>query len=140
MAEAMRCLIASKDFIGANDVFVRLLSCGAIPSAEVSYYSQLLASRAALQSLIETVDAITKLERIGLYCVSDLNAVTILIKEMRPDLPISILSDGAINKLKNEDTMLILAGSDQERKKLIEAGFRSGLVIVEQELVPLFMP
>lgn len=139
LSVALRQLIGKKDFISANDVFIRLLSCRTLPEAETSHYGQFLAPRAAVQSMIETFEAITRLECIGLYHVSDSDAVTTLFKEIRPDLPIRVLSDGAINKIKNKDTVLILAGSDLERKKLIEAGFGNGLVIVEQELVSQFM-
>jgi glycosyltransferase involved in cell wall biosynthesis len=139
---ALRHLIVNKDFIGANDVFFRLLSCGAIPSAEVSNYSQFLAPKAAVQSVIETFEAITGLDCIGLYRVGDSNAVTVSIKELRQDLPVNQLSDDTINKItgKDKDKMLVLVGSDTEREKLIKADFRNGLVIVEGEVLSQFMP
>lgn len=137
---AMGLLVGEKDFIGASELFLRLLSHGVVGDDKISDYRQFRAPRAAAQSLIEIFDAMTGLERIGLYRASDSKAVTALFKEIRPNLPIRVLSDGAISKIKDKDTILILVGGDPEREKLIEAGFRSGLVIVERELVSQFMP
>lgn len=132
-------LIRSKDFIGANDVFVRLLSCGVFPSAEVSKYSQFLAPRAAVQSLIETFEAMTGLECIGVYRVGDFKAVERLLKEIRGEVAVRQLLDDGPYEFKDKDRILVLVGSNTEKEKLLNAGYQDGLVIVEQELVSQFM-
>jgi glycosyltransferase involved in cell wall biosynthesis len=140
MSVALRHLIAHKDFIGANDVFVRLLSCGAIPSVEVSNYSEILTLRAAAQSLIEAFEAMTWLECIGLYRVNDSKALEALFNEIRSGLPVRQLTDEGIYDLKDKDKMLVLVGSNTEKDNLLKAGYQDGLVIVEQELVSQFIP
>ena len=140
LSEAMRCLIAARDFISANELFLRLLSHGDIPENESAYYRQLIAPRAAAQSLIETVEAMTGLECIALYRVSDASAVETLLKEIRAGLPVRQLSDEGMHDLKDKDRMLVLVGNNEEREELLKAGYQNGLVVVEQELVSQFMP
>jgi glycosyltransferase involved in cell wall biosynthesis len=135
---ALRHLSYRKDFISANEVFFRLLSCGAIPDAEVSGYSQFLAPRAAAQSLIETFEAITRLDHICLYHVHDPTETEKLLKELREDLPVEVLTDGAMRKMADKEKALVLAGGEAERQKLLKAGVPDGLVIVEGELVSQF--
>jgi glycosyltransferase involved in cell wall biosynthesis len=131
-------MLNRKDFIGANEVFARLLLCGTLPEAEVSRYSRLLPPRAAAQSLIETFAAMTGLKRIDLYRVSDLTGTIKLLKELREDLPVKALTDDAIRKSEDKEKALVLAGGEAERQKLLKAGFPDGLVIVEGELVSQF--
>jgi glycosyltransferase involved in cell wall biosynthesis len=138
-AIALRHLAAEKDFISANELLWRLLMYGTISASDGEGYRRFLPPRAAAQSLIETFDAIASVESIGLYSVSDHKIVLSLLKGIREDLPVEVLSDDAISRMKNKDGVLVLVGNNAAREKLLQAGFKSGLVIVESNLVSQFV-
>lgn len=136
---ALRLLVAEKkDFISAHELFLRLLAGGGIPENEAADFRLFLTQRAAAQSLVETFDAVSGLECIVLYRVSDSSVVEALLKEVRDGLPVRQLSDGEMYGLQDKGRRLVLVGNNMERERLLKAGYPGGLVVVEHDLVSQF--
>ncbi|RDI54844.1 hypothetical protein DES45_11120 [Microvirga subterranea] len=134
MQVALRLLIRDRDFIAANDVLIRLLVADALPPDQAQDLRSFLAGRAALQCFLQTYNATTQLQRIGLYAMDDAVIIQKLLHEMQSDLEIAIFSEDSIEQ-EDKARMLIMTNSHEKRDLLLQAGFWPGLVLVECDLM-----
>lgn len=139
MQVALRLLVETREFSSAFDVFVRLLANHALSHEEADSYRQLLVGRAAVQAVVATLQAMTNMEVLGLYQVESPDAVKMLIAESNSDIRVETLPAIDSSSVAGNDRMLVLAGHDQARQQLVNAGFHPGFIIVEHELVRQFM-
>jgi hypothetical protein len=137
MQVAMRLLISAGDYIAAQTVMVRLLATGGLTEAETEHTRSSLAVRAGVQSFLQAFDATTSLNRIGLCNVSNAEVFKRFVRNARPNLEIVDLDEGAADT-PDKHRMLVLAGGNDARNRLIELGFHPGLVKGEAETIWLF--
>lgn len=135
MLVALRLLINSKDFISANELLIRLLANRAIAEHEIASYQEFLLGRAAVQTIIEAMDAMTGFHTLALFDVASTEAVQVLASEIRPGLQVKQLTAADIESNQVTDAMLILTGSQDGKQRLVNAGVQPGAVIIENEVL-----
>ena len=135
MKVALRMLNERREYVSAQDLFVRLLANGALTDQERAAYAGQLTNRAALDVFVETFRAMTLVDCIGLFGNESAAAVRGLLQEIDADLPIDDLQESKLSGIANKESYLILCGNGACRDVLLEAGFPPGQVWAEADLL-----
>ena len=138
MKVALKLLLAKQDYLGAFDTLVRLLPWNYLREEESGRYRKLLPLRAAAQAIVATFDAVTTLRQVGLYRIADSEKLVSLLKQVRKNLPIVSLPDGNPGAATDKDRILVVTRNATDREDLVQAGFGTGLIVVETELLSQF--
>jgi glycosyltransferase involved in cell wall biosynthesis len=137
MKVALRLLMAKADYLAAYDTLVRLRAWNYIKSEDLQRYRSVLPVRAAAAAIVHTVDAITTVEALALYAVSQSEKLIELVRRLKPELTFVELRTSELQGA-DKNGVLVIAGDEQAREALLDAGFEPGLVIVARELVDQF--
>lgn len=136
MRVALNVLVDSRQFTAAYDLYSRLRLWGALPQDKTGPFGQQLLLHASIQSFTELADAMTSVNAIGLYQVSDVNLIRLLITHSQCQLPVT---DVSLEAVFPAGEMLILAGAIAAKQMLVEHGYHDGLIVVESELAALYL-
>lgn len=135
----VRLLTSIKNYRGAYEFMVRQQANGQCDEAQAAEMRTFLMERASVQGLLETFEAISVLEEVGLFGIANPLQTMALIREQRPNLQVKQLTADDLGQVNHPERMLVLMGSGGDRDKLIGAGFLPGLVIDESDLNRLFL-
>lgn len=139
LAHGIRLLIGTKNYRGAYEFMVRQQANGQCDEAKAAEMRAFLMERASMQALIETFEAISILEEIAFFGVSNPEHLRGLVREQRPALEVRILTDDSLCGQNHPERILVLAGDGASRERLLAAGFLPGLVMEETDLNRLFV-
>ena len=139
LGHGVRLLVGTKNYRGAYEFMVRQQANGLCDEAKAAEMRAFLMERASMQALVETYEAISVLDEIAFFGVSNPDHLLNLIREQRPNMEIRILTSDALSAIERREQILALAGDEDWRKQLLAAGFLPGLVINEADLNRLFL-
>jgi hypothetical protein len=138
LANGVRLLTLIKNYRGAYEFMVRQQANGVCTEAQAAEKREFLMERASIQALIETFEAVTVVDQIVLYGLADPDRVLELAREQRPSLLLRVLTANELDKIEQPDRKMALIVREEDRERLVEAGFLPGLVIKESDLHRLF--
>jgi hypothetical protein len=138
MKVALRLLMHSKEFLRAHEVYARLIANSALTADEIGSYRGSLPSRAALQALAETFHSITRVRSLVIFQTADPAAIQQLMAEVDNSVPIGNFDDTPPEEIADKECYFVLCGNENQRTRLVDAGFPPGQVWAEGELLRQF--
>jgi glycosyltransferase involved in cell wall biosynthesis len=139
MRVALRLLIQFRGYLSAYEVLVRLQANARVSEAALAEYRGFLIGRAALDAFIRTFHAVTGARVLGLFRVDAPQNVGALIDEIEPNIPVEVLDHVDVSPIVDKDRYFVLCGGAHHRQALIDAGFPSGQVWSEADLIREFL-
>lgn len=139
LAHGVRLLVGTRNYRGAYEFMVRQQANGQCDEAKAAEMRTFLMERASVQALVETFEAISILEEIAFFGVSNPDHLRNLVREQRPKLEVRILTRDSLKSVEHPERILVLTGGEGGREPLLAAGFLPGLVIDEPDLNRLFV-
>jgi len=139
LANGVRLLTLIKNYRGAYEFMVRQQANGVCDEAQAAEKRDFLMERAGIQAFIETFEAVTVLDEIVLFGIANPDRILELAREQRPTLPIRVLNSGDLAELRSPDRVMALIEAEDDRGRLIAAGFLPGMVMSQADLNRLFL-
>lgn len=135
---AIRFLKQGRNFTAAAQYLSRLQVAGAITEEQLAAERQQLAGPMLGQSIVELYCGISMLSELVLCDVEGAQSSVDLLRVLKPDLPVRLASLESMLAGELPGSALVLTSYAAQRERLIEAGYPSGLVVSEQELLSVF--
>jgi glycosyltransferase involved in cell wall biosynthesis len=135
---AIRFLKKARNFTAAAQYLSRLQAAGAISDEQLALERQQLAGPMLGQTIVELCTGISMVSEIVLCDVEGAQSSVDLLRTLKPQLPVRLASMAALLADVLPGSALVLTSYAEQRERLIEAGYPSGLVVSEQELLSVF--
>jgi len=135
---AIRFLKTARNFTAATQYLSRLQVAGAMTEAQLASERQQLAGPMLGQTIVELCTGISMLSEIVLCDVEGAQSSVELLRVLKPELRVRLASVASLLADAVTESALILTSYAEQRDRLIEAGYPSGLIVSEQELLSVF--
>ena len=135
---AIRFLKQAHNFTAAAQYLSRLQVAGAITEEQLAAERQQLAGPMLGQTVVELCTGISMLNEIILCDVEGAQSSVDLLRALKPDLRVRLASIESLLAEALPGSALVLTSYAAQRERLIEAGYPSGLVVSEQDLLSVF--
>lgn len=135
---AIRFLKQARNFTAAAQYLTRLQVAGAITVEQLASERQQLAGPMLGQTLVELCTGISMLSEIVLCDVEGAQSSVDLLRTLKPELRVRLTSLDSLLADSLPSSALVVTSYAVQRDRLIEAGYPSGLVVSEQELLSVF--
>jgi glycosyltransferase involved in cell wall biosynthesis len=135
---AIRFLKQARNFTAAAQYLSRLQVAGAISDDLLAAERQQLAGPMLGQTIIELCSGISLLSEVVLCDVEGAQSSIDMLRALKPELSVHVASLESLLVDGLPAAALVLTSYPAQRERLIEAGYPSGLVVSEQELLSVF--
>ena len=134
LVNATNVLIGWREYRGAYEFLLRQMVRGWFAGSQTEYFRSNLIPGAAAQAAIEMFEGMSVVDRFALFAIPDLEQTLGLLEQLRPGFAVEILDAAGIEEPADRGRTFVLAGDEDARVALIEAGFEPGLVVSQADL------
>lgn len=135
---AIRFLKQARNFTAAAQYLSRLQAAGAITEQSLASERQQLVAPMLGQTVVELYTGISMVNELVLCDVEGAQSTVDLLQILKPELRVRLASLESLLADAVTNSSLVLTSYAAQRDRLIEAGYPSGLVVSEQELLSVF--
>jgi len=135
---AIRFLRQARNFTAVAQYLSRLQVAGAITEEQLALERQQLAGPMLGQTVVELCTGISMLSEIVLCEVEGAQSSIDLLQALKPELKVRVASIDSLLADGLPGSALVLTSYAAQREQLIDAGYPSGLIVSEQELLSVF--
>ena len=130
----------NRNWRGAYEYLIRLRARGAVPGAESERVDGelQLRSRAAIQAFVDIFVAMSALGGVAVTGFADPVAAVDRIHDQLADVDVCVLGPDPAVGIADPARMLVLAGPLADRAALVAAGYLTGLILSEADLLRQF--
>ncbi len=135
---AIRFLREARKFTAAAQYLTRLQVAGAITEEKLALQRRELAGLMLGQTIVEVCTGISLLNEVVLCDVESAQSLVALLRLLRAELPVRVVSMDSLRAGALPGSALVVTSYSAQRDQLIAAGYPSGLLVCEQELLNVF--